>query len=343
MIYRMEINDKFLVDKLTTALTNNLAKSFSDEKSTPKNKGEIDIILGRSSVYDTKFKSLVAEYEKKNSKVFSHTKASLMEFAAWLVSEKMPTLSAKTWTLYKSALRAIVQDKEFVDYVSVNSVNRKADIVKRTSSKRVKSMPDVIFAQIQARLNQSNSKYADVTNRLFFVVRKFGIRPAEILDSSIVEYKGYKFLKVKSLKKENHFFLNEEVNNKYPFRYVPAIHLGDDELSYVESTIASFSTISSSEIFDNLYYGIRKTFLAVCEKLKINSDESSYSIYSARQQFSADLKATQLENSTRIMIMSHNEENTLKNFYGKKSLGKALFAPNAKYERTLIECFEKQI
>ena len=339
----MAINDKFLIDKLTSAIENNLPKTFLEQEQKAKARGEVEIMLGRSRVYDGKFNALVKAYEKEKRKKLEFTKLELNEFGKWLVAEKMPSVSAKTWTLYKSALKAVVPDKAFIDIISVSSVNRKADIVKRSSSKRVKSMPDQIFAQIRARIDKTNSKYADVTNRLFFVVRKFGIRPSEIMDSQIVEYKGFKFLKVKSLKKDNHIYMNEEVSNRYPYRYIPTLHLSDDELDYVKTTIASFSAISTQEIFDALYEGIRKLFLFVCDKLHLNSEESSYSIYSARQQFSADLKATQLNNLTRIKIMSHNEENTLKNFYGRKSLGKPLFAPNENYEKLLNECFDKQI
>lgn len=339
----MAANDKLIIDKLTRAIQNKLPKLFVEEVNAQDKLDLIKIQLGRSAVYDQKFKSLANLFERQFKKPLTHDRPSMLDFAKWLTNTHIQTLSPKTWTLYKSSLKAIVHDKEFHELISISAVNKKADVVKRSSSKRVKELSEELFSKIVARIAKSDSKYADVTNRLLFVVRRFGIRPAEILNSSLITYGGFRFLKVRSLKKENHFVHNQAVDNPYPYRYIPAVHLSDEDLRYVEATLHSFAQVGSKEAFATLYESMRFVFMRACEKLRINTDDESYSIYSARQQFSSDLKATLLDNHTRVLIMSHNKEETLRHYYGKKLNGKPLFEPNAKLESTLLECFERQV
>lgn len=335
--------DKVLIDKLEAALSNNLAKSFVEAKALGVKASEVELSLGRSKVYDQKFRSLVNTFERKKGKTFKSEKKSLVDFGTWLAEEHRLTLSPNSWSLYKAALKAIVLDQDFVDLIDVPPANQKRDVTKKSSAKRVKYLPDETLAKIIAKINITESKYSDVCCRLLFIVRKFGIRPAEIMNCEIIQYKGFYFFKVKSLKMENHFYQNSIVTTEYPYRYVPTLHLSDGEVEYVKQTITSFSQIQSKDIFDNLYEKIRQLFFDTCLKLNLNADDKSFSIYSARQQFSCDLKASPLKSKTKSMIMSHQNEETLRHHYGKKVNGKALLKPNQNYENILLECFSLQI
>lgn len=339
----MSTIDKALADKLLIAINNNLADKISDEFALiEKSPERVKLQFGRSLVYDNKFNSLVNQFKKETGKSLGETKKELSVFIGWVVDNRRPALSYNSWILYRSALSAIIHDSELKKLLNVPPINKRSDMPKNSTAKRAKRLPDTAYAAIVSYLRGSASKYSDITERLLFVCRKLGVRPAEIMESSIINFNGHSFLKVRSLKKENRVFKNDLVVNKYPYRYVPMIHLNDDEKVYLESTLRSFSTIETKEIFDGVYEAIRFCFLRAVKNLNLSTAQSSYSMYSARQQFSADLKATQISKPLKSMIMSHNDEATIRHHYARTSDGKPLFNADAKYEAVILQCFDSQ-
>jgi hypothetical protein len=336
--------DKSLINNLRKAITENLAGEITQQfKEAGNTSAAVKLTLGRSDIYDTKFTSLINQYQKHTNHPKPTSLADFLSFSHWLVDVHRAKVSYRSWVLYRSAVLSIIADKDVQAIVKVPPLNKRSDVEKSTNSKRLKKLPDNVYADIVGYLRRSNSKYSDVTERLLFIVRKLGIRPAEILECEVVTHKGFRFLKIRSLKKENRIFQDEEVTNKYPYRYSPMIHLNDDEVAYINATIRSFSALASKEIFDSLYEGIRFCFLRAVKNLNLSTRETSYSLYSARQQFSADLKATPIQKRLASMIMSHNEEDTIRHHYARKVNGRPLFSADAKYEALIMECFEGQI
>lgn len=335
--------DKALINRLRSAIEKNLPKELLLEEKEKKASNDVVLFYGRSDVYDSKFKTLLGLFSKNTGLPEPKLRHEFITFARWVVDSHRLTLSAASWNLYKSCIKAILVDDEIKRIVSVKSANGKKDIVKRSSAKRVKSMPDDVLMKIMRYFKASESKYADVTMRLLFVIRKLGIRPAEIMTCEIITYKGFRFFKVRSLKKENHHYQDTGISSEYEYRYVPMLHINTDEIPYIETTLRSFNQIASKEIFDSLYESIRQCFHRACKNLNLNDIHSGFSLYSARQQFSADLKATPLSTKLRSLIMSHNEEGTLRHHYAKTSLGKAMFKPDASFEAIIMECFDKQV
>ena len=334
--------DKDLITKLRSALTNGVAESLAASIDVSSESSALRPIVGRSQVYDSKFKTLMNQY-MKIGKTRPETIEDYTMFARWLVDVHRLTLNSSSWNLYRSTINAVLPFPEIRVIVNVRAHNKKADVPKRSSAKRLKRMPDGVYTRIVGYLQQSPSKYADVTQRLLFVVRKCGIRPAEIMHSEVISFEQLKFLKVRSLKHEGHIVSSSIVHARFQYRYIPLIHLSPDEIHYLTITLTHFSQVSTKEIFDDLYNAIRLVFQRVCKNLNLSTLDQSYGLYSARQQFSADLKATTIHPELRSMIMAHNETETIRHHYARTSDGKAMWQPDARFEKLLRDLYANQI
>lgn len=337
-------NDKAISLKLKQAITSGLAKDFAQQHAAVATDGRepLELKFGRSDVYDKQVRSLIAQYERKNQSKFENTLTAALNFVNWVVKVKRAEVVSTTWNAYRSAIMAIMPHQVIRQAIWVPSINGKRDVEKQKSSLRVKRLTDEQYTEINSYLTSSTSKYAKPAQDLLFVMRKTGVRPVEVLDASLMSANGYSFLKVKSVKKENRRYEGELLENKYPYRYIPLIHLDDTELQRLAEVTDHFRSIQSIDVWDKLYEGLRFTFLRTVKNLGLTDAKSSYSFYSARQQFSADLKVTPLAPSLISKIMSHSNEKTIRNHYARKAYGKPLFSPDARYEAIINELFEKQ-
>lgn len=330
--------DKGLSARLEQAIRSNVgglvAETFEQRE---KSNFRINFKVGK--VYRQKFDSLCRMYRHVSNQSTLTSLQDYMAMCQWLVDVHRATLSPKSWYMYRMAIKKVLVNAEIEALISVDPLNRKMDVNPSNSARRVKQFTESQMATVLGHLRKSKSKYADVTVRLLTSVRKLGIRPAEILHTDYIEYKGFAFFKVKTLKSANH---GVDQANRYVYRYIPTLHMSDEDIRNVRTTCETFKQLGSSDVFEKLYESIRSTFLATLKSTGLFRLGVSFSIYSARSQFSSDLKCTPLSNEMRSMIMGHNEEHTLRHHYGAKAHGKSLFEANASYERLLFELYAKQ-
>ena len=339
----MTQTDNSLKAKLTSALQSGRVQTIVGDLGVSGNQADsIHPRYGNSKSYDRQFSSLIRQYKRSGLEPDGSLKGWL-EFCDWLIKTKCPVVSPASWMAYRSAVASLLPQQEIVNRISVAPINKKSDVEKKNSAKRVKSLKISDYSKIRKHLSNSRSKYAPILNALLFVIRNTGIRPSEILGSDVIKYDKYQLMKVKTAKRDNHSFAGEIISNPYPFRYIPLVHLSDEEIQQIRTTVSAFSGVDSIESFEPLYESMRVLFYNTIGAIGLRDTDKSYSLYSARQQFSADLKATTMSTQLRTMIIGHKEDKTMRHHYARKSDGVQLFLPNPELEKQLLNAFEQQV
>ena len=197
---------------------------------------------------------------------------------------------------------------------------------KRTSAKKYKCLPEGEYIKLTAKINRSKGQYEQLILTWIEATRITGIRPKEWIQSVMItkEHEGrqFKILKVMNAKNSNGRTFGK-------FRHIVLMDLTDHEMfnittmmTYVETIQKEEGTLEKSQVaWDKIYQACRRRLHYLDTKARPNS-KKTITFYSARQQFSADLKANEIDEYEIAALMGHASIITADTNYGKKHHGK---------------------
>lgn len=243
-----------------------------------------------------------------------------INFVNYLVLHKRKTIKPKSWGLYRFAVRACLIHEDVADILAVRSFVKNKEIKSQTTSKRSNILTSRMLKELTDLLETSNSKYKDISINWMQSSLLTGLRPSEWLNASICYIDAEPFLKVRNLRKG---ISSKETLSEH--RYIPIFHLDNHDQDVITKNINLLKIISTSNAYENYYSGCRQLIQLYTQK--IFGATSSISLYSGRQQFAANLKASGVPQDTIMKVMGHANTKTQRHHYSKKSNGEQIAFP----------------
>ena len=298
-----------------------------------------------SSIYVERVERLLRQYEAETQVSIKDAKddAPLITFAYWLVNRRIKTCTPNTWKSFRSALNAIIQSDDFRGIIMEGVPPAPKNQPRRTSRQRAKHVPKKKLAKLTQYISQSQSKYSEHALRWIAVTLSVGLRPKEWLNTVVIPKGGLLFLRVINAKRNQNAFTDSQ--GVLLKRHVPLWHLDGSTIELIETHIdfvaENFANLSA---FEDYYESLRKYIADSALRCGINNaDERIFSLYSCRQQFACDLKASDMPKTLKAYFLGHKDYATMKNHYGDTRNGNPILSLSAPQETSIIALREKDI
>jgi len=214
--------------------------------------------------------------------------------------------------------------KDMIEKIILTAPEKKQE--KRTSAKKYKCLPESEYLKLTAKINRTNGKYDQMILAWIEATRIVGIRPKEWIQTKLIqkehEGKVYKILKVMNAKNTNGRTFGK-------FRHIILQDLSDQEFFNITTMITFVESIQiekgglkeARKAWDKFYHSCRRRLSYLDQKSRPNA-KKSITLYSARHQFAADLKANEIDDYEKAALMGHGSIITIDSSYGKKHQGK---------------------
>lgn len=268
-------------------------------------------LIGDNPTYKARTETLLRRYAKvKGLSYFDGTAAYLSGFAEWLANEERPRLSPDSWRAYRYQVMQVLPYREVTTCISVPPLNSSRDLPKKTSRQRPRHFKQEAIQRLEDTLLRSSSIYAEHLVRLIKCTVLLGVRPKEwygaVLESN--EYSDY--LRVRTAQKGTRFHAPLAGD-----RLLPVSHFSQDELSMLNAWMAKVATMESlseyEKFMDSLVHTLKRVTAIIFR------DEPRPTIYSARSQFSANLKFTGFDSQLIAVALGHADLDTQTRYYGR--------------------------
>ena len=243
-------------------------------------------------------------------------------FCAWLLSLR-PKIAAATYRQYKSACvywlwHIVGTDKARVAavFLAGQSGNGTMKKGRKTSSRKIKYLPQELFDRVSAGLLAENPKWAREVFLFLQAGVLTGLRPSEWSEAAMDTVDGKPCLTVRNGKASNGR-ANGEIRGLL-------LHgLDDEELAIIKehlSLIRDFKAGGGK--FEKYYKNCKNTLFSFQERHKLGIRGRKISLYSCRHQFSADAKADRIEHAVLSAMMGHAATVTAQKHYGRRVNGR---------------------
>lgn len=230
-------------------------------------------------------------------------------------SKRCADLKCSTIRRYLAALKFCSPDGKKLNIKKEIIYAKKNKLKPRTSARKRKSLPESIRLTLEERLWSRSCLYSKLASRWLFVGVLLGIRPGEG-DS----------IKIKLISTGVHEFKirNSKITNDRstgPFRTITLYGLGDAELQKILEFIALVNIAKKRGLtWDRIYRRCRDRLSKENDALKIKG-RKRITLYSARHQFAADLKAGGYGRVEIAASMGHGSDRTAGTHYGRRRVG----------------------
>lgn len=298
-----------------------------------------------SKIYVERVERLFKQYQQETDvDLLQHANVeALTTFAYWLAHKRILTCTPNTWRSYRSALIAVITHDKFREILLDAKPPSVTEQPRRTSRKRAKHVSPKQLAKLTAYLSQSKSQYSEEASRWIAVTLCVGLRPKEWMNASIVYKHDLPVLRVINAKRnENTFTDSQGILLK---RCIPLWHLDEVTIdlvsTHIDFVIDMFETIGQFE----KYYERLRHYIAtsVMRSGYTVSGGRTFSLYTCRQQFACNLKASPIEKSLKAYFMGHKDYATMKNHYGKVRSGVSIMSLSQTQTNMLLELRESDI
>ena len=274
---------------------------------------EFEVNQGISKQYMKNVKKSFYGYNKCHTELA--TLEDWMQFAEYFIEVRRPSLSAKTFTLYRSSLLSYVSNEQFRMKLLSKKAVKKEMLMERSSSLKKKSFPESDLLKTIEEIKLSNSKYKDLLYHLSIVTPVVGLRPIEWFDAKY----EIQYLVVKNAKQKK--FKTAE-NALFTHRLIPLDHLSPEVHTSIKKLIEEFEKHNKNE-WSELYESLRKVF----KYILINIGKyKTYTLYSLRHQFACNLKASKISKPLASYLMGHNSLDRMRRNYGRTVAGSEIFS-----------------
>lgn len=248
---------------------------------------------------------------------------TLLHTVVWAVKNWPDKLMNSSWVFYRASLNHMAdisfnnkeidekQKEKIKVLLSKVQGGTKYDIDVRTSRKKKKSFSTKEKKELFRELIKSKNKWAKPL--IFWIEATIGtgLRPIEWRDAKYNEISNS--IIVKNAKNTNGRSHGE-------FRTINLNHLSKEEIASIKNHLKISSEINKNGKWDIYYQGCTNLLKYEARKLWPNKEKRP-TLYSARHQFSANLKASNCKRNEVATLMGHKSEDTATTHYGKKIHG----------------------
>lgn len=245
----------------------------------------------------------------------------MRQFVVWL-SDHRKNLNARSWRQYKSSVIYYLEihsdqnvAKDAIEYLKDITAIGLPNKSHKTSGVKMKKITKEDWLKLEKYLNDNFHKIkwaAELRDWLRATIIT-GLRPIEWKDASINKINGVYILTIKNAKNTN-----GRSNGEY--RNLLLDNISEENLYTVLSHLNNVKTHIAKNKYESFYQAcsitMRQAFRA-CWPRKINR----ITLYSARHQFSANAKASNLSKAEVAALMGHNIDETAIAHYGRKKSG----------------------
>lgn len=233
--------------------------------------------------------------------------------------------SRPTVRLYRSAILFHIENQRIAGIISSEDAAKFEKLLKslkgrpgrseRTSAKKAKHANELAIKRLAEKLDSSRSTVAVLAKGLFLSSVMVGLRPAEWFSAQLDDDK----LVVKNGKSTNGRGTGE-------YRTIdlrtPVLMIDRQKIKFIENTLSIIQAASSPDKSNaELMTDIRQ----VVRRCGITSGGRNITIYTARHQFSANMKAAGLSKREIANLMGHASPNTASTHYGRGVSGHQSF------------------
>ena len=306
----------------------------------------------RTEDTNQKYRNRVYFLSRQAMKQLNVTEIDARQLVMWFL-DKRTEYSRNTFRQYKAALMFTLNEAN--DVASIEAVEYLAhcyDVLslqkgRFSSSNKAKYITDEQLDKIEkyfTEREENGISYARET--LIFLLSGLltGLRPVEWCQAEIIvcplENSDKKVL---TLKVKNAKSTNKRSNGEY--RFINIQHLNEEQISLLREQITLVQSAYHADAY-KLYYENCKTSMTEMNKVIFPERKKKITLYSARHQFSANIK-NDLSNEEIAAVMGHASEHTAWIFYGKKRYGKSSLKIkpiiNPKLEKTAVSKVEHTV
>jgi integrase len=241
--------------------------------------------------------------------------------------EKRPN----TWRKYRSSFiyyaeiklsqNKITQDdyEEIIEILNSSSGGDKKQLEHMTSSNKKKSISEDDLKIIDSALSKSKNKWSDASRLWVRGGIITGLRPIEWPSSEIIENDNGIFMIINNAKNTNGRSIGKT-------RTLNLNHLSKNEVSIVKQNIIISKKFHNENQWTKYYQGCSNVLRYTLKKV-FSKNKKSISLYSARHQYAANMKASKCSPREVAALMGHASDYTNQAHYGKKRVGKNLVKP----------------
>jgi len=251
-----------------------------------------------------------------------------LEFVDWLESMK-PTIGSATWRQYKSATMylfntyGLTQPAEKLFKITSLGTKKNGEMTSANKKKHILIDEEQKIRETLTQKVNIKDKYAKDCLPLFEAMLVVGLRPsefqyAELIDTAIEDVPlAPPLLKVKNAKATNGRSFGE-------YRIIGLDGVDERAVLYIRLAIVNAKTCTD---VDGNFIGHEKWLKALQDKwyntfkVIFPNSKKRISLYSARHQCIADLKALDYSLPEIAAIVGHGNDITASKYYGKKRHG----------------------
>ncbi len=239
-------------------------------------------------------------------------KDDLRGFSQWLITVIRAQVDPNSWRTYRYQLTQSIDDEKFYEQVNVPPLRKKREInAEEKGSHRTRHLKDGIYTQIEAYLKRSKSRYAAPLNRTLILGRLTGLRPSEWGEARLRTHDEVPYLQVESAKKG---MSEQKLQDK---RYIPLDHLSSFEFDILSEHL---EFIADNAPYSAIHDGIAQ-FMRQVTRTLFYANKDRPTLYSARHQFAANLKASNIDPEVIAAVMGHIDTSMQTKYYGRTSSG----------------------
>lgn len=261
---------------------------------------------------------------------------SLFNTAMWFKNFWAINLRSKTLRLYRASLIYFAEielendriDKENFEKIKTVLSNLKSGDPKslelRTSAKKQKHLTVKDLNLLTKTLSQSKNRWASATIIWLISGIITGLRPIE-WRSAVYDPEENKLI-IKNAKNTN-----GRAHGEFRTFYLENINEKDKNIIIKHSDVALQFSLQGDEIWETYYQGCSNLLKYTCDILWPKRERHP-TLYSARHQFSANLKASGCKPEEIATLMGHAVDTTAITTYGKKVYGTRGLKPKVNKE-----------
>jgi integrase len=190
----------------------------------------------------------------------------------------------------------------------------KSERVKKTSSKRKKTIKESDIIDVEQHISSGNFKWGDALLVWLRAAVITGLRPNEWSKSTLKEAEGKSVLRAPNFKhnKERSYATHREIE---------LTNLGEDAILAVKDQMNVIGLMKEKGMLSEHYTGCRSLLLAL-NKILWPRRNANITLYTGRHQFSANAKASEDCNDLqRAALMGHKTTKTSRERYGRTGNG----------------------
>lgn len=282
----------------------------------------------RSDMRQTKCRQLLLRFCQQTKNSLPETPEELYPFWSacthWLTDNIASQVSHSTYKIYRNALIPLIPYTNLGTQLRNTKGQPAKNMRKNTSAGRQKYLSDEQLNALSDYIHQHKraGSWAHIIPHWLHCTRLTGLRPDEWFYTTLEHHLSRPFLKTRTHKleseKANHLHPNivkdEMLQFCFPYRGVPLDHLHDTEMTminsllmYCENTLDSYSP---REAINAIQKALRQSIIEVWGR-----NGPSIHLYSARHQFVANLKNSDVPEHWQTYLLGQQVDDTKHRHY----------------------------